>query len=288
MPSPRRLARIAVILATIWLLSTWLAIALIDFLNAGNLQSILIDAGHEDRMPLWFYLYSEGQWTERFQWILLGAALAIVISIRFRTNHSSFPATLAITTLISGLFLMLIEDALNLRHIVADIYLPIILSQDQITSISRTIWETGFYAFLAALMTLPVLYFWRKNLLSPSTKTWVICAYFLYGVAGFSSALRRIGDWQDRLGSRILARIEISELPGWANLHHKSWIADEHGDPYLVYTMGYLLTDHLIEESIELIAASLLLVALVRLREDLIQIPARSMNLHLSSPAGNR
>lgn len=61
-----------------------------------------------------------------------------------------------------GLLLMLIEDSLNLRHIVVDTYFPMLFGEASTypRRTYRLIWELKGYSILSVLMVLPFLAFW--------------------------------------------------------------------------------------------------------------------------------
>jgi len=212
----------------------------------------------------WYALFSEGGVVENAQWLLLATALSVALwcwaQILVQNPRSSLRTPVFL--LAAGLALMLIEDSLNLRHMVSDRVLANAFFVEPLPSHVRMTWETSFYLALAGTMLASMVLIWRRGALSRSTLALVVVAYATYGLVGFGSALRRLGDWQERLGAYIIARFELLGLPNWADAAQRieGWRA---ADPDYTYTIGYFLVDLLVEESVELIAASLLTAAVI-------------------------
>lgn len=255
-----------------YLVLGWAAVVSVDFLNVRDAQSWLTADFHP--LPLlWYELFSEASPAENLQWAALATAFLAMATVAWRLRQAdSRPAYPLCAVLAIGLLLMLVEDSLNLRHIVVDHYFPTLFGDDDTypRSLYRLIWELMFYSLLAALMALPFLAFWRSRAWEGTGLKLLVFAYAIYGFAGFSSAMRRIGDWQERLGQHIIARFKLSELPAWTEALERMERAREQSENY-THTLGYLLTDHLIEESIELIATTLLVTGLLCVRRNMLQ-----------------
>ena len=141
----------------------------------------------------------------------------------------------------AGLFLMLLEDSLNVRHIFSDHYV-IPLTQGQLEeSIARPLWELSFFALLAALMASPLLMLLKGDKLGLAlwTPRRLIVAYVIYGIVAFGSALRRLNDWQDRLGHWIIYTLNLDEREPWKSELERV-AAQLEADPDFYFTIGYL------------------------------------------------
>lgn len=245
---------------------TWLPIIAIDFLNLFGLQEWTISK--EWQLPfLWWEIYREARYTEMLQWLMLATAAGIALMTYVqRKGIKSQPDQLAWLIFSTTLLLMLIEDSLNLRHLVADVHLPYLLGIEQLARSQRTLWELCFYALLATGMTIPLWLLWRDGFrLKSVTASHVFLAYAIYGSVGFGSALRKAGDWQSGLGAWLIEALNLSQMPAWRlALEKMAYWQDTF--PGYNHTLGYLLVDHLLEETIEFIAATLLLTAILQLR----------------------
>ncbi|MCH8551354.1 MAG: hypothetical protein LAT62_05415 [Natronospirillum sp.] len=259
-------------IAVVCLLAMWVAVVVVDFLNLGELQHQVIAITNSGLPLLWYWLFREGQLVEMVQWLLLGcSAVAMFFTFRQLRSVADQTTQIAMIILCFGLTLMLVEDSMNFRHVMASIvFIPWLTDVSNLTSTEvRMIWELTFYLVLAICMAVPVWLFWKARILSAGTIVWLVPAYGVYGLVGFGSALRRLGSWQERLGEHIIHRFSLLELPAWSQsnellFNHPIWT------PPSANYLGYLLVDHLFEESIELIAAILLFVAMTRLAGDLL------------------
>lgn len=261
-------ARITAWIGFGYLILGWAAVITIDVLNVFDAQNWLT-AGLNPLPLLWYELFSEASPAEMLQWAALAVSFIVFATVALQLRKQSdwhryrFAAMLSL-----GLLLMLIEDFLNLRHVVVDHYFPLVFGEPSTypRRTYRLIWELIFYTFLSVLMVIPFVVFWLKGVWHGTGLRILTVAYLIYGFAGFSSALRRVGDWQERLGYWLIERLNLAELPAWAESLSRMERWRELSSGY-THTLGYLLTDHLIEESIELIAATLLVTALLSLRQ---------------------
>ncbi len=267
---PRLKPRHVLLGALAYLAVSWTVIIAVDFLNLFGLQRFTMDIAP---LPmLWYELYSEGSWTERLQWLLLAVALWTTFRLLLLARKQSHtPTYVAATALSCGLLFMLVEDSLNFRHIVSDVYLTAWIS-DPLPRRIRMVWEVTFYSLLAVLMATGLWFLWRGHRLPPRLWALIMIAYGVYGTVGFASALRRMGNWQERLGEWVIQTLDLARLPAWS-LSMEKMVGWHEVDPTYRFTLGYLLTDHLLEETVELIAAALLAAAMLavswRLRQAL-------------------
>lgn len=265
-------ARITAWVGFCYLTLGWAAVITVDFLNAFDTQTWLT-AGLQPLPLLWYELFSEGSPAEMLQWAALAVSFLAMTTaaLQFRKQPDRFCYRFA-AMLSLGLLLMVIEDALNFRHVVVDYYFPFVFGEQSTDQrrVYRLIWELIFYSFLSVLMVVPFLFFWRKKIWHGAGLRLLTVAYLIYGFAGFSSALRRVGQWQERLGHWLIEHLNLAVLPAWEESLSRMERWREQSSDYN-HTLGYLLTDHLIEESIELIAATLLVTAFLMLRRQTVE-----------------
>ena len=210
--------------------------------------------------PMWYVLYHEAGITEHLQWTFLGAAamLSIWNSARVVGREARYWRWFGI-----GLLLMLIEDAGNTSHRVR-VYLGWIVGEE-LGSLGRL---PVFLALAALLVGVAVLY--RDVWLSvPGMPVRLVSGYLLYGLAStLSVPFNIIGRGYQETGEALFDGVLGGRLP---SLPEKMWWWDgTEGD-----TTAIVFMDFVIEESIELLAASLLFAAvftgfqLIRTREPL-------------------
>lgn len=259
-------SRLVALIGFGYILLGWTAVLAIDFLNIWNMQEWLI--GNLEPLPLlWYELFAEGKPAENLQWAALATGFLSFITVSFRLRLIDSIRYRYALMLSVGLLLMLIEDSLNLRHVVVDAYFPRMFgdAHNYPHRTYRLVWELIFYSFLSLLMGVPFLAFWLKGVWKGRGLRILTAGYLVYGLAGFSSAMRRVGNWQERLGHYIIEQLNLTALPAWQESFERIEFWREN-IPNYSHTLGYLLTDHLIEESVELVAATLLLMGLLILR----------------------
>lgn len=254
----RCLATLALLAPTVALLLGWYMVALVDF-QGQPLESFNVVRAEGGYPLLWYHLFSEARPVEWLQWSCQGVGFCVALTGYVHARrHTRWLERRVFFLLSAGLLLMLAEDSLNVRHMMADAYwIPWFESYVSSRQI-RMVWESFFYLCLSALMVsaLWIMLTSGAPWLLPSRR--LILAYSIYGMVGFGSALRRINDWQERLGHWLIERTRAMELPAWEEAYRRYEAALE-ANPDYEFTLGYLLTDHLLEESVELIAATLLL-----------------------------
>ena len=203
---PRLKPRHVLLGALAYLAVSWTVIIAVDFLNLFGLQRFTMDIAP---LPmLWYELYSEGSWTERLQWLLLAVALWTTFRLLLLARKQSHtPTYVAATALSCGLLFMLVEDSLNFRHIVSDVYLTAWIS-DPLPRRIRMVWEVTFYSLLAVLMATGLWFLWRGHRLPPRLWALIMIAY---GVYGRSASLPPCAEW-------VIGR------SGWESGLFKRWI----------------------------------------------------------------
>jgi len=260
-----------------WLAFAWTAAISIDIHNVGGLQDRMIE--WSPLFPLaWYRLFSEAHPTEWLQWTLqaVGLVVAFLLWRRLQAPGSDARLRTGWFLLAAGLFMMLMEDSQNVRHLVSDSYLiPFFEPRGIVSRQVRLVWETLFYLFLSALMVGGVLVLLTRGRPDRRTGGILLVGYALYGFAGFSSAARRVFDWQERLGNWAIERWSLLEIRTWA-------MAEQQLEGYRAlnagydHTMGFVLVDHWVEESVELLSAGFLVTGFLLLaRASLLTVAPR-------------
>lgn len=251
-------ANVQLAFSLLTLLTAWIIVLLVDILEALSLEDFL--ASSSAVYPLiWYHLLKEGSPIEFLQWLTLGICLCIAgysTWISKRIGKAALASCFFLFT--AGLLLMLAEDSLNVRHLTANAYLLPTTEVFVDPSIARTIWEVFFFSLLSILMISPLGMLYMCRTTRAEIPSRLIAGYAIYGMIGFGSALRSLSDWQERLGNWLIGAFDLAEKKAWSMALARSERALKE-NPDFTFTTGYLLFDHLIEESIELIAASLLL-----------------------------
>ncbi|MCC5827328.1 hypothetical protein [Alkalimonas sp.] len=148
---------------------------------------------------------------------------------------------------------MYAEDCFNVRHVTSAWLGEYVLGYDVTSmewrrSLSRTVIELAIYVAMAAVMAVAYLIIWRQRLLSKWQMTFFTGGYLFYGIATFASASRNIGDWYAKVGTWLFEHLAAAYSLPWQGsdiIHYQ--------DP-----LGFWWMDYVIEESVELLAASLL------------------------------
>lgn len=142
-----------------WLAFAWTAAIAIDIHDVGGMQDRMLE--WSPLFPLaWYRLFSEAHPTEWLQWTLqgLGCVVAFFVWRRLRRTGADPRVQTGWFLLAAGLFVMLMEDSQNVRHLVSDSYLIPFFEPRGVSSRQvRLVWETLFYLFLSALMVGGVL-----------------------------------------------------------------------------------------------------------------------------------
>lgn len=245
------------------LLSVFYALVLFDdFIGLIQVEGCWFDSFV---YPLTYYCYfSEGRLVESVQWLFLGvgASSSFFIYGSIQNTQSNMLEKRAFFLFAAGLLLMFLEDWMNIRHLISYAYMIPAFDSWLTSTQIRMMWEAVFYVFLSSIM---VGAFWcllksDNPCLKPNKR--LIFGFILYGLVGFGSAFRRLFDWQERLGNAIIEGFDLKRLDAWQEAYAIYYRALEN-NPDFGWSPGYLLVDHLVEESLELIAASFLLSGLL-------------------------
>jgi len=229
-----------------YLIATWIAVVAVDGANLWGLRDAL-EEGPVSPPALWQQLYAEGQVTEWLQWGCL-AALALTAArlsgwLGRGGDHAAARCWMVFALLGA---LLLLEDAGNLRHTIARF-----AGWATQHPVAAFLSETMLFYVLAAVAFFPWVAYRGELLRWRVPMGFLVGGYVAYATAGLMSATRGIGLWYERAGQWLGDRL----MPDGLVL-----LGLEHGYATDDATAFYLM-DSLVEESIELIAATLLLMA---------------------------
>ncbi len=219
---------------------------------------ILIDWAQleEDRVPLfWFHVFGEASPTEKLQWAYLGLSVFLAGTYAVLQYKATSRVPWAFIILFIGLSIMFAEDVYNLRHLIsgyiARVYFGIEgFSRGWWAGSWRSLIELTFYFFLGGIMVAALLLVWRNEQLASAGKKYLLAGYLLYGAAAAGSATRHLGSWYLKLGEQIL--LNINE--GMRSRVEASFQKEN---------LGFYIMDYAVEESVELLGATLIASALL-------------------------
>lgn len=222
-----------VLAAVGYLAVAWGAIYAVDIAGVADL------AGGIDA-PLWIVLFHESYLTEWLQWGSLGAAALVAGHLGGRVRADGDLALGRFwRALAGGLALMLIEDAGNPRHALGA------FAQESLGVPSFTA-NAVLLGTIALVLLYAVAAHWRRLLPLRPCRYYLAAAYAVYGLAGSLSATGP--RWYPRLGAALNDALFAGRLP-----------------PYDVMEgpLDFLIADLMVEETVELVGASLFLAAVV-------------------------
>ncbi len=247
---------LAVVLAAVsmvYVVGSWTASFLIDFRNVAQLRDAVF-VSHFEPPFLWVHLFTEGSPVEILQWFSLGMAL-VFASVSLGRLQPQGRRRTAITFLVVGLLVMVLEDAGNLRHQVTHYYwLFVEAGADHygwLRSMTRSVLEVAVYAVVGVVMTLGCGLMVKDKAVPVPVRGFLAAGYVVYFVAALFSATRNVGAWYIHVGNDLLGRLTGSP----------QWVASV--DPMLGgKELGFWFMDYAVEEPLELIGATLLCLAM--------------------------
>jgi hypothetical protein len=273
------------LLALIWIVVAVLAMWLVDAEGAFGGPQRLAEIGL-DPPYVWFQLFMDGGITEILQWSSLGILIVVTAGLAVAHRHRAAAVTLrddherlaAFWTLVAVMaVLMLLEDAGNVRHLLTH-YVGVAVGFEPRPV---TLAEIAYFAAIASIGGYAVVRYARDlgrraNLhrtarseggtaeggtgrRRPTFTTYGILGVLVYGSAAAINASRTIGDWYVAFG-----RLLVDDVLQAPQLVQAAPVAglDE-------WDLRFMFVDFVIEESLELLGASLLVAAvLAYLRDD--------------------
>lgn len=274
-----RLIIAALALTCLYLLFAWGAVIAVDIHRLGGLPDKLL---HDpDRHPLlWVNLFDEGGPTERLQWLLLACGVIVCLTAWARARNDE-RSKLAVMWLVigAGTALMLVEDSLDIRHILAE---RIFFGTRDGRHVPKALWELAFFGLLGAAMTGPMVVLLRRIRPRRRVISLVAGAYAVYAVAAVSSALRHAANIYVVVGSWIIETGTLARLPAWQNTGEALASVTDGLDS--TSALAVLIMDLWIEESLELLGAGLLVAALLAVRGHMVDSEGQSSIHTLASP----
>jgi len=229
------------------LILAWVGVLLFDVLDVSGLGSWLYDTLHDrspERAQVWVILFGEAGPIEMVQWLFLVAAAGLSFHIHGRLSaggsKSREDARARMFWLIMGIafLLMLIEDAGNPRHWFRHFFWEFL--GDHQGRISEMI----YFAALGALPLTALVFFSRPVLRMYKSRWLLLGGFFFYAIAVGGSVTRYY--WYEAAGNFLHATVLGETL--------KEVALGDQGH-------GFWLMDYLVEESLELIGATLLAAA---------------------------
>lgn len=248
-----------IILFSVTYISLMLVLSyLIDIqgINIFGLKEWVSDKGYE--IPLfWLHMFREASLTENIQWAFLGASVILTAIIGIIQFKSTRKAPWVWILLLIGLYIMFLEDVINIRHTVSAMIGSTYFDYDTSTmewriSFVRSIVEIIFYFMLGGMMVAALFFILKDQTIRALGKIYFLAGYFLYGLAAVFSATRNIKDWYAVVGGKIIDFIyrgSEAVLTGDSIIYGR--------DP-----LGFWFMDFVVEESLELLGATFLLAGL--------------------------
>jgi len=207
----------------------------------------------------WIYAFTEASIVENFQWLnlILSFIISSVIYYLILNNKLFSPKYWIFFPV--GLLILFLEDKYNTRHLVSEIiyssvaydYMSLIEYQ---SSIFGTMIELLIYILYGLIMVIALYKIVTVEKFNKHKK-YFISGYFLYAIAAVFSATRHLFDWYHVIGTNILNKIVVRFEVSWS----AEDILFQHN------SLGFWFMDFVVEESIELIASSLILGGTIHL-----------------------
>ncbi len=221
---------------------SWIIVWMIDLLNVGGIR---------DRIGAmaWANLFGNGGVVEWVQWYSLGAAALIAMLVAGRLFGRSDDDLRGLSYFWGGmaiaLTLMLIEDAGNVRHEIRRLT-EAFTGMPRHTGLVDRIVEFTYFVLLASVPLFTLIRFGKHLRAYRTTTVCVLGGFAFYALAASASATRNWGQWYAHAGLRLQEGLGFVIPPDWDSLAY-----------------GHYLMDALVEESVELIGATLFLAAAV-------------------------
>ena len=167
-----------------------------------------------------------------------------------------------------GFALMLMEDAGNLRHTMTRVLTGLFYSDADGMSrmVVRGIQELGIYALLGFLLLWPLIRYRGEIPFSTRARRFILAGYVFYAVAAVSSASRHFGNWYVEAGGLIRRMTGTDQSALWLAFEARTLSSQSQ---VWHQTLNFHLMDYMLEESLELIGATCLLVGLLQIVEHL-------------------
>jgi len=240
-----------------YLAAAWLAFFAVDVFNVANSRGSVRYLPFTDQGLVLIWLFGEGGPTEILQWVsnICSLGLCLYLSLLHDKNGEQYAArTFRIGA--AGFSFLLLEDIGSVRSFVAlgiRFYLFGAMDYSGEGLYVHTIVDLTLYSLMSCLMIYFFLRFYPALKKFSQTYFLLVFGYILYAIAAFASATRYVADWYERAGSTLIsfASKEMNSI----------FLSDNTG--YTMHALGYWIMDLLLEESLELIAASAILTTIL-------------------------
>jgi hypothetical protein len=231
----------------------WTGVYLIDIRGLFGLNEKFL-AGNTPNPFIFNFLFKNYGSVEHLQWIILLGCVFLCCSIHGREKTLGHKNAVKFFLILGiGLCVMVLEDAGDLRHNLSR-EITLLTRQVYGRNPAKILTEFGVYFLLGFLMVFPVVVYLKKINFTVIQKRYLFLGYLMYALVAVMSASRYLFNWYDKTGRRILNLLPIKNKELWTAVNEKLKETSPHPDP-----LGFWFMDSLIEESIELIAATCLL-----------------------------
>ncbi len=207
----------------------------------------------------WIYAFTEASIVENFQWMNLIISFIISLLLYFIIYFNNLTSTKKWVFLPIGLLVLYFEDKYNTRHVISEIIYDFSSFENMSliefqscyygTIIELFIYTIYGFIMLIALWKILAVEYFHKH------KKYFIIGYLLYAIAAVISASRHLFNWYDIIGSKILNKI----ISGFDVTWSAEDILFQHN------SLGFWFMDFVLEESLELLASSLILGGVIHL-----------------------
>lgn len=205
----------------------------------------------------WYHFFADAQTVEIPQWIALSLSVLTCGFIAGKESEkNNFRNSRFFIFIGIGLSIMVLEDSGNFRHVISH-YMSLLFNQHGLRSPVKTLTELSIYFVLGLLMVVPILKYLKGLNLNKKALALLFGGYTAYFLASAMSATRNMFTWYDKAGEILINILPLSTPDVWENT--ASSLENHAG----YFPLGYYFMDFLIEESLELIGASLILAFLL-------------------------
>jgi len=240
-----------------YLAAAWLAFFSVDVFNVANSRGSIKNLPFTDQVLVFIWLFEEGGPTEILQWAsnICSLGLCFYLAI-LHDKKDEVDAARTFRIGAAGFSLLVLEDMGNVRHFFAlsiRDYLSGTMNYGGEGRYVHTIVELTLYSLISVLMIYFFLRFYPVLKKISKAHFLLVLGYVFYAIAAFASATRNIGNWYEHVGS-ILVSLVCEDM-------NDVFLSDSTG--YIGYPLGFWIMDFLLEESLELIAASAILTTIL-------------------------
>ena len=244
-PNAPRLHRYVLAAVLMLLGAAWALFFAVDVFDVAGSRGVVARD-----LPTWARVFSEGHVIEWGQWLSLGLAATVAGAVAGHHQAHGHRRDGLLWLLIGvSAALFLIEDAGNPSHQFSR-WARVVLGDSQVAAHAGRL---PVFAVIGAVPAYAVVRYWRELRSDPRAGNLVLAGLACYGFAGVSSVvLNVVADFYVRAGDFVmhtLLRGRLVEVPEGMG-----------GGPEAT---GWMLMDAVYEESLELVAAGLLLAGAV-------------------------